>query len=85
MIINLKKIAPIAVSALMIGMTAAGAVAADLASYPAPFVEDGFADVALVFGENADTTDAIAAFDIGIDLQGKASAGTTTTTATTGD
>lgn len=44
---NFKKISAVAASVLMTGMTAGIAAAA---SYPAPFVDDGVANVAIVYG-----------------------------------
>jgi hypothetical protein len=47
---NFKKISAVATSILMTGLTLG---AASAASFPAPFVEDGKADVAIVHGANA--------------------------------
>jgi hypothetical protein len=77
--INLKRIATLIGSALMIGSTAAMAAAA---SYPAPFVSGGAADVAVVVGANAALSDAVAATNIGSDLATALAAQTTTTTTT---
>jgi len=60
--INFKKIATVIGSALLIGSTAGFAAAA---SFPAPFVQSGSADVAVVLGANAALSDAVAATNIG--------------------
>jgi hypothetical protein len=46
-----KKITAIATGLLMTGLTVASAAAA---AFPAPFVKDGKADVAIVYGADAD-------------------------------
>lgn len=63
---NFKKISALATSALMIGMTAGVAAAAN---YPAPFVAGGASDVAIVVGSAADAMDVIQASAINKDLQ----------------
>ena len=79
---NFKKIASIATSGLMMGATVALAAAAN---YPAPFVQGGQANVAIVTGEFA-TTDVAASTALNSDLsaafvaQGGTSSGTTTIT-----
>ena len=60
-----RKVATIAGSALMIGATAAMAAAA---AYPAPFVQSGAANVAVVYGGNAAVSDVVGAANIGSDL-----------------
>lgn len=62
---NFKKIASVASSALMIGSTVALAAAAN---YPAPFVQNGNADVAIVTGQNAASSDTTAAVALSSDL-----------------
>lgn len=62
---NFKKIASVASSALMIGSTVALAAAAN---YPAPFVQNGDADVAIVTGQSAASTDTTAAIALSNDL-----------------
>ena len=64
---NFKQIASVASSALMIGSTVALAAAAN---YPAPFVQDGQADVAIVTGQSGSisTTDTTAAIALSNDL-----------------
>lgn len=63
-----KKIASILASAVMLGSTMGAAFAAN---YPAPFVSGGSADVALVYGTNAATSDLASAIDIQTNLQSK--------------
>jgi len=60
-----KKAVAILGSAFMIGATAGMAAAAN---FPAPFVEDGSANVAVVVGANAALSDAVAATNLGSDL-----------------
>ncbi len=60
--INFRKIVSVLTSAAMLGSTVALATAA---SYPQPFVKNGMADVAVVYGSTAlGTTDIVAAMDI---------------------
>ena len=56
-----KKIATVLGSAIMIGSTIGMAVAA---SFPAPFVAGGVADVAVVYGSGAALSDSVAAANI---------------------
>ncbi|HME87287.1 MAG TPA: hypothetical protein VKE88_02650 [Candidatus Nanoarchaeia archaeon] len=65
----LRKAAAVAASASFIGATLLGAVAQDLANYPAPFVKDGTFDAFIVVGENAQTEDVVGAIDVGSSLQ----------------
>ncbi|MEK6825842.1 MAG: hypothetical protein AABY00_03585 [Nanoarchaeota archaeon] len=58
---NFKKIVSVLTSAAMLGSTIALAAAA---SYPQPFVKNGMADVAVVYGSSAAGTDFLAALDI---------------------
>jgi len=61
-----KKIATVLGSALMVGSTLGLAAAA---AYPAPFVSNGVANVAIVVGTaGAEASDMVAATDIGADL-----------------
>jgi len=77
---NFKKIASVAVSTLMTGATVALAAAAN---YPAPFVQGGVANVAIVTGEFA-TADAAASTALSSDLSAAFVAqGGTTSTGTT--
>jgi len=54
---NFKKITPILAGAVLLGSTIGFASAADLGSYPSPFVSGGVADVAVVYGAAANTID----------------------------
>lgn len=77
-----KKIASLFTSALMIGSTIGLAAAAN---YPSPFVKNGMADVAVVYGAAGANTDIVAATNINGDLTGKlvgSSTGTSTGTST---
>jgi len=82
--LNFRKIASVIASAVMIGSTAGAAFAAN---YPVPFVNNGAADVAVVYGANAASSDLIAVVDLNNDLLGRVSSTTTTTgvSATGGD
>lgn len=75
--INFRKIASVIASAVMVGSTVAVAAAAN---YPAPFVQSGAANVALVYGSSAANTDLVAVADITASLQSNL----VTQTATTG-
>lgn len=79
---NFKKISAISASVLMIGMTAGIAAAA---SYPAPFVVGGNADVAVVYGTGSGVSvlDAVEAGNLQTNLQsfmGTGASGSTTST-----
>lgn len=67
---NIKKVATVIGSALMLGATAGMAVAA---AYPAPFVQNGSGDVAIVYGANAASSDAAAAASISTSFADKIS------------
>jgi hypothetical protein len=80
--LNFRQISALATSALMIGMTAGVAAAAN---YPAPFVSGGTADVAIVYGTGAGVSalDAVQAGNLATNLQSfmtGTSGGTTTST-----
>jgi len=62
---SFKKITSVLASAVMLGSTIGFAAAA---SYPAPFVQGGMANVGIVVGSNADGSDYMAAASIGQDL-----------------
>ena len=62
---NFRKIGAIATSALLTGMTMGMAAAAN---YPAPFVSSGSANVAVVYGSGAASTDSVQAGNIQSDL-----------------
>ena len=81
----LKKALPILVSAVLLGSTI-GFAAADLGSYPAPFVANGAADVAIVYGVDAAVTDMEAAGIFSSDLATELASQTagTSETVTTG-
>jgi hypothetical protein len=72
---SFKKIAAVLAGAVMLGSTIGFA-----ALYPAPFVQNGQADVAVVYGSTAADTDLTAATSIANDL----ATGVTTTSATVG-
>lgn len=69
---NFKKITAITSSLLMTGMTLGVAAAA---TYPAPFVSNGSADVAIVYGANAQASDVVQAGNIQSNLQSYMGAG----------
>ncbi|MBW2996216.1 S-layer protein [Candidatus Woesearchaeota archaeon] len=77
----IKKIVALATGATMLGATIMGAMAADLADYPAPFVEGCSFSGAIVVGEKAAAEDVVGAVDIASAL---AVSGTTTATTGTG-
>ncbi|MBI2044468.1 hypothetical protein HYT23_00255 [Candidatus Pacearchaeota archaeon] len=81
---NFRKISAIATSALMVGMTAGIAAAAN---YPAPFISGGVADVAVVMstGTGYSALDHIEATNIFSDLQSKSSGTGGTTGTVTGE
>jgi len=66
--LNFKKIASVLTSTVMLSSTVALAAAAN---YPAPFVQGGNANVAVVYGANAAITDVAAVVDITANLQAK--------------
>jgi len=70
---NFKKITSVLASAVMLGSTLGIAAAAN---YPAPFVTGGTANVAVVVGANAASSDFLAAVDLGSSLQAELSAQT---------
>jgi len=78
---NFKKIASIVATTIMLGSTIAFAAAA----YPAPFVNSGVGDAAIVVGANAAATDTIAATDLGASLDESITSASGSTTATEGD
>lgn len=78
---NFKKIASVLSSAVMLSSTVALAAAA---SYPDPFVKSGAADVAVVYGSTAATTDLVAVTDITANLQAKLAAQTASGSTATG-
>ncbi len=67
---TIKKVVALAAGASMVGATLFGAsAAADLASYPNPFIKEGVFDAVLVVGDDADAKDIIGITDIAISLQ----------------
>lgn len=79
---NFRKIASVITSAVMLSSTIGIAAAA---SYPAPFVRGGAADVAVVIGgADAARSDLLAATDVGVSLQAELAKQTATTTSTVG-
>ena len=84
---NFRKIASVLSSALMVGSTMGLAVAAN---YPAPYVQGGAADVAIVYGSSAALTDLVAVTDVTSNLASAlgsqtASGGTATTGTVSGE
>ncbi len=66
----IKRIVALGTGATMVGATILGAMAAaDLGTYPAPFVEDGAFNALLVVGAAAATEDVLGAIDIATSLQ----------------
>lgn len=76
---NFKKITSVLASAIMLGSTIGIAAAAN---YPAPFVSGGSADVAVVVGASAASSDYLAAVNLGQSLQTELAKQTATTGAT---
>jgi len=70
-----RKIAAVLAGAVMLSSTVALAAAA---SYPVPFVQNGKADVGIVYGSSAANTDLVAALEINTDLSTKLAAQTAT-------
>jgi len=66
---TIKKILALGAGVTMVGATVMGAMAYDLASYPAPFVKDGAFDGAIVLGSGAAMADMLGAVDISTSLQ----------------
>src|SRR3989344_2538132 len=66
-----KKVAAISTGVAMMGATITGALALDLADYPAPFVTSGTYDTsnALVVGAKAAASDTLGMVDIATNLQ----------------
>ena len=73
--LNFKRISALVASALMLGMTAGIASAAN---YPAPFVTNGTANVAIVYGSGAALSDSTAAGSIATSLSSFVSGGSST-------
>ncbi len=79
---TIKRIVALGTGATMMGATLMGAMAADLANYPTPFIKDGAFSGALVIGNNAAAEDVIGVSDIAVSLQFAATKTTGTTTGT---
>jgi hypothetical protein len=83
---NIKKVATVLGSALMLGSTIGMAAAA---SYSAPFVSNGAANVAIVVGSNAALSDGLAATaiasDLAADLAAQIASGASSGSVTAGD
>ena len=82
--LNFRKISAIGASVLLTGMTLGVAAAAN---YPAPFVQGGAANVAIVYGSSAMPSDALQAGNIQTDLQSYmgASSGSSSSVSTSGE
>ena len=65
----IKKIVALGIGASMFGATILGAAAADLTSYPSPFVKNGVFDAVVVVGGAAATADVAGAIDVAASLQ----------------
>lgn len=65
----IKKVVALAAGATLVGATFGAAFAADLADYPAPFIQDGEFNGILVVGDNAAMADVIGVTDIATSLQ----------------
>ncbi len=68
----IKRIVALGTGATMLGATLAGAMAADLSNYPAPFIKDGKFNGVMVVGDKAAAEDVIGVSDIAISLQAAA-------------
>jgi len=80
----IKKIIALGTGATMVGATVLGAMAtADLANYPAPFVEDGIWNAVSIIGAKSSAQDNVAITDIVLGLAQVEVGTTSATTATT--
>jgi hypothetical protein len=66
---TIKKIAALGAGVTMVGATVMGAMAYDLANYPAPYVADGVFDGVIVLGGAGAMEDMLGAVDIAASLQ----------------
>lgn len=82
----IKRIVALGAGATMLGATIMGAMAADLADYPEPFVKDGLwqSDALIVFGTNAAASDVAGSVDLAVTLQYAARTKKTVSTAAAG-
>lgn len=80
----IKKIVALATGATMVGATIMGAMAADLADYPAPYVDGCTFSGAIVVGESAAAEDVVGAVDVAsaLAVSGTTTAGSGGTTVT---
>ncbi len=69
---TIKKILALGAGVTMVGATFAGALAYDLANYPAPFIQNGVFNGKIVLGEAAKSVDTIGALEIATSLQATA-------------
>jgi len=83
--LNFRKITAIGSSLLLTGMSIAAPIAAS--AYPAPFVEGGSANVAVVYGTGAGVSalDVVEAGNIQSNLQSKMGSSVGTTSTATGE
>ncbi len=79
---NFKKITSMLASAIMLGSTVG--IAAAAGTYPAPFIKGGVADVAVVVGASAASSDYLAAVNLGQSLQTELAKQTATTSTVAG-
>lgn len=79
---NFKKITSVLASAIMLGSTIG--IAAAAGTYPSPFIKGGTADVAVVVGTTAQSSDYLAAVNLGQSLQTELAKQTATAGAGTG-
>jgi len=82
MIFNFKKAISVLASAIMLSSTIGFAAAA---SYPAPFVDGGTGDGAVVYGDAAASSDIIAAIDVQQDLDALVTTTDSSSATATGD
>ncbi|MDP2750030.1 MAG: hypothetical protein Q8O89_04310, partial [Nanoarchaeota archaeon] len=64
----IRKVVAVGAGATMMGATMFGAMAADLTSYPSPFVSAGKYNAMIVFGDKAATADVVGSIDLATNL-----------------
>src|SRR3989338_822477 len=69
---TIKRMIALGTGATMVGATIMGAMAADLSSYPSPFIKDGKFNGVMVVGDKAAAEDVIGVTDIATSLQAAA-------------
>lgn len=74
----IKRVVALGTGAALMGATVLGAMAADLADFPEPFVKNGNFDAMIVVGQSAASADVIGAVDIATTLQYEMKQQTTT-------